>query len=69
MEIAIEAKASAKISGRHLKGLRSLKQDHPNIKRRVVVCCDDIDRTTEDGIEILPAILFTEMLWQGNLFS
>ena len=69
MEIAIEAKASVKISERHLKGLRSLKHDHPNIKRRVVVCCDDIDRTTEDGIEILPATLFTEMLWQGNLFG
>lgn len=49
MEIAIEAKAAAKISSKHLKGLRSLKQDHHNVKRRILICCDNTARTTEDG--------------------
>ena len=35
MEVAIEAKATKKITARHLKGLRSLKVDHPNIKRMI----------------------------------
>ncbi len=69
MEIAIEAKAVTKVFGKHLKGLRSLKEDHPGIKRRIVVCCDDTIRTSEDGIEILPFAGFSEMLWQGVLFS
>ena len=68
MELAIEAKAVAKISAKHLKGLRSLKEDHANVKRRIVVCCDSSARTTEDGIEILPAPMFVQMMWQGELF-
>ncbi len=31
MEVAVEAKATSKITARHLKGLRSLKVDHPDI--------------------------------------
>jgi len=68
MEMAIEAKAVSNVSGRHLKGLRRLREDHPHIKRRIVVCCDSKIRTTEDGIEILPAQAFTEMLWTGALY-
>ena len=68
MEIAIESKAARSISARHLKGLRSLKLDHPGIKRRLVVCCEDKPRKTDDGIEIIPASNFTEMLWQGQIF-
>jgi hypothetical protein len=68
MEIAIESKAAKKISGHHLKGLRSITNDHPGIKRRVVVCCDTRPRRTEDGIEILPAEYFADMLWDGEFF-
>lgn len=68
MEIAIEAKSSKKITSKHLKGLRSLKVDHPNIKQRLIVCCEDKPRITDDGIKIIPAAKFTEMLWQGNFF-
>ncbi len=68
MEIAIEAKASKKITAKHLKGLRSLKDDHPEIKRRLIVCCEDKLRITDDSIEIIPAVKFTEMLWQGGIF-
>ena len=37
MEVAIEAKATARITSDHLKGLRHLRADHPRA-RRVVVC-------------------------------
>ena len=57
MEVAIEAKASSRITTDHLKGLRHLRADHPRV-RRVIVCLEPKRRLTEDGIEIIPAQLF-----------
>lgn len=68
MEVAIEVKASRIIRSHQLKGLRALKEDHPEVRRRLVICCEDKARTTDDGIEIVPAEEFTEMLWQGRIF-
>lgn len=68
MDVAIEAKAARKITDDHLKGLRSLKEDHADIKRRIVVCCEDKPRTTSDGIEIIPAVEFPQVLWKGTVF-
>lgn len=68
MDIAIESKAARKISAHHLKGLRSLAVDHPGISRRLVICCEDKPRVTDDGIEIIPAAAFPEMLWRGEFF-
>ena len=67
MRVAVEAKASAKILGRHLKGLRSLAEDNPQVGRRVVVCLESRPRRTEDGIDLLPAGEFARQLWQGEL--
>jgi len=66
MAVAIEAKASAKITADHLKGLRHLHADHPRT-RRVVVCLEPKRRRTEDGIEVLPAAAFAENV--GALLS
>jgi predicted AAA+ superfamily ATPase len=68
MEVAIEVKSSEKISARHLKGLRSLKVDHPDVGRRIIVCNEKKLRTTEDDIEIIPAVTFATMLWRGDIF-
>lgn len=68
MEVAIEVKATRKITTKQLKGLRALKEDHSEVKRRLIVCCEDKYRKTEDDIEIIPAKKFTEMLWQGDFF-
>lgn len=68
MEVAIEVKSAEKISARHLKGLRSLKVDHPEVGRRIVVCNEKKLRITEDGIEIIPALTFAAMLWDGDIF-
>jgi predicted AAA+ superfamily ATPase len=68
MQVAIEAKASPKITVDHLRGLRHLKTDHPTVGRRIVVCLERSARTTEDGIEILPAATFVERLGRGELF-
>ncbi len=63
MEIAIEAKATPKITSDHLRNLREVVKDHPNLKRRIVVSLEERPRKTEDGIEILPYSVFTENLW------
>jgi len=68
MEVAIEAKASAKVSIDHLKALRALVQDQPRIKQRVVVCMEPQVRRTEDGILILPPEEFCDWLAAGSLF-
>ena len=67
MQAAIEAKATARITRDHLKGLRSLVVDHPRIGRRVVACLEPRARRTEDGIDILPAEVFVHRLWEGVL--
>ena len=65
--VAVEAKASARVGNRHLKGLRSFAQDHPETAHRVLVCLEQRPRRTEDGIDILPAETFVERLWRGEL--
>ena len=67
MRLAIEAKASARITSDHLKGLRTLAQEHPGTARRVVVCLEPRPRRTDDGIDIIGATDFAQRLWQGDL--
>ena len=67
MRLAVEAKASAKITPRHLKGLRSLAKDNPHVARRVVVCLEPRARRTEDGIDLLPVAEFVRRLWRDQL--
>jgi predicted AAA+ superfamily ATPase len=69
MQLAIEAKATARVTVDHLKGLRALVQDHPRIKRRVVVCLEPNARRTEDGILILPVREFCGQLATGELLQ
>ncbi len=68
MQVAIEAKATAKVTSDHLKGLRSLVLDHPRTKQRVVVCLERQSRRTDDGILILSATDFHARLRAGDLF-
>jgi len=67
MQLAIEAKSGTRITRDHLKGLRSLVEDQPRVKRRIVVCREPRARKTDDGIEILPAAAFVRRLWNGDL--
>lgn len=67
MQVAIEAKSSERITRDHLKGLRSLAEDHPRVGRRIVVCREPRARTTDDGIEILPVTSFVRRLWARDL--
>jgi predicted AAA+ superfamily ATPase len=61
MAVAIEAKATSRITTDHLKGLRHLHEDHPKA-RRIVVCLEPKRRHTDDGIEIVPVPAFIDEL-------
>ena len=52
----------------HLKGLRELAVDHPEVKRRVLLCLEPRDRRTSDGIDILSVQGFLRALWEARLF-
>ena len=67
MELAVESKASRRIGRQHLKGLRSLVQDHPEVGRRIVVSLEERARRTDDGIDVLPPEDFVRRLWNGEL--
>jgi uncharacterized protein len=65
--VAIETKASAKVTDQHLRGLRQLVLDHPETKARFVVSLETRRRVTDDGIVILPAKTFAAELAAGKL--
>lgn len=67
LSIAIEAKSSSNVNRQHLKGLRSIAVEYPEITQRVVVCRERRPRLTEDGILVLPVEHFVERLWSGDL--
>lgn len=64
---AIEIKSSEEIQNRHLKGLRSFRDEYSDTKL-IVVGLDKISRATEDGISVLYATDFLKALWDGELF-
>ena len=67
MRLAVEAKGSSRINSRHMRALRLLKEEHPEVGKRVIVCLDTQTWQTEDGIQVLTAAEFVRRLWNGNL--
>ncbi len=67
MEVAVEVKSTERVHSSHLKGLRSLVEDYPRTKRRIVVCREPRARKTSDGIEVMPAKAFVRGLWGGDV--
>lgn len=68
MELAVEAKATAKVTDHHLRGMRELARDHAEVRQRVVVSLEDRSRKTGDGILVVPAGEFVAALWRGEYF-
>lgn len=68
IDCAIECKSSSNINADHLKGLRELKKEHPDVRRRLVVSMDEKNRISSDGIEIINYKEFIRRLWGGDLF-
>ncbi|MCC6809254.1 MAG: ATP-binding protein [Deltaproteobacteria bacterium] len=65
--IAIEAKATKRASKKDFAGLRAFAEDFPKA-RKLCVCREDVARTTDDGVEVLPYRAFLQQLWSGSCF-
>lgn len=68
MALAIEAKSARKATSDHLKGLRQLREDHPSVRERILVCLEPKEYKTADGIWVMPAKDFCLRLQAGDLF-
>lgn len=68
MKAGIEAKAVNNVHSEHLKGLRELNKDYPEVMGRYVVSLESHSRKTDDGISILNVSDFIRKLWAGELF-
>lgn len=66
--VAIEVKATGRVTGRDLRGLRALSEDMP-LKTRIVVSTEPRERTTDEGIRILPVSAFLRRLWADELIE
>jgi len=65
--VAIEVKATRRVASHHLKGLREIGADYPDLRKRILVCLEPVARRTEAGIDILPAGEFARRLWAGEI--
>ena len=66
--IAIEVKASQKISTQDCKGIRALAEEVP-LQRKIIVTNQAFMQTLDDGIELVPVDDFLKMLWSGELMN
>ena len=67
-EIAIEVKSSRRVSPAALKGLRALGEETA-LRQRIVVSREPRERTTDDGIAVVPVQSFFKALWSGSLID
>jgi uncharacterized protein len=65
---AIEVKGSDFIDSRHLKGLRSFREEYPEVKLLLCIAWVENDRKTEDGIWIVSPESFIQKLWNNEIF-
>lgn len=63
--LAIEFKSSEEVQSKHTKGLKAFGEEFPEA-RRIIVSLDRNKRVV-NGIEVIPALDFLQLLWNGNI--
>lgn len=66
--IAIEAKASGRISKDDFKGINALSEDL-KIERKIIVSLERDHRLTDDHFEIFPLQKFLDQLWKNKIIE
>ncbi len=66
-KVAIEIKSCEEIQNKHLKGLRTFREEHPLCKL-MALSFDMNERKTDDDILIYPITEFLKLLWNGGIF-
>ncbi|MDX2054916.1 MAG: AAA family ATPase [Polyangiaceae bacterium] len=64
--VAIEVKASGRVSERDAKPLHQAGEDLP-LRKKFLVCTEKNERTLESGVQVLPLARFLERLWAGDI--
>ena len=64
-KVALEFKSSDEVVSKHTKGLKAFEEDYPD-SRKIIVSLDK-NRRLLNGVEIIPALLFLKMLWNGEI--
>ncbi len=64
--IAIEVKASGRVSDRDARGLSSLAED-VRLQKKIIVCTERTSRRFEAGIDVIPAVEFLDRLWRDEI--
>lgn len=65
-KVAIEVKTTKNITNKDLKGLREFKKENA-VKNYIVVTREVFERTTDDGIKIIPWKIFLDKLWTREI--
>ena len=63
--VAIEFKSSEEVQSKHTKGLRAFEEDFPEVRKIIVSL--DCNKRILNGIEVVPAMEFLHMLWNGEI--
>jgi predicted AAA+ superfamily ATPase len=66
--VAIEVKATRRVSSGDLKGLLALAEE-TQLKKKIVVAGEPHERITDQGVTILPVEEFFRQLWDGALIE
>lgn len=66
-QVAIEVKASDRISNKHLRGLKAFMEEY-KVEKAIVICTEPLPRL-HHHIDILPWEVFLQRLWSGQLIS
>lgn len=63
--VAIEFKSSEEVQSKHTKGLKAFEEDFPDARKIIVSL--DCNKRILNGIEVIPALEFLQMLWNGYI--
>lgn len=66
--IAIEVKASQRVTTKHEKALSALSEEI-TLKRKIIICNESTKRISDSGVEIYPVEDFLSELWDGRIQS
>ena len=67
-DVAIEVKASGRVSRRDCRGLLALAEE-VELRRKILVCGEARPRTTDEGVEVMPVSHFLKELWGDALLG
>ncbi|MFP4357765.1 MAG: ATP-binding protein [Puniceicoccaceae bacterium] len=66
-EVAIEVKGKDRVRSHDTRHLLQFRKDYPAVRELLLVCCENEERVTDEGVSILPWRTFIDRLWSGDL--